>query len=527
MRKLMYAFIALVFGGMGCGNPKSNTGGSGASGGSSASGGGAGGGGGGLPSGCDHLEIVSCFVDALPDMGSTIGDGSGLCQGQFACGDGQCCPPGFPTCVPYQTVSGQEDWCYPPGAQSCNNPNYPTQYCSAGSHCPTDQTLGGFCCDSLACGKCDKAGKPIDPCQCVPKTMAQTCGSSAGDGGLCGNVKDNCGTEVNCQCQSPFSTCKAGACVCVATCNGACVDTQAACLTTLASGQINPDGLALDFSAVYWTNLGTPPNYSDGAVMKVPIGGGVPIILASGQRQPNGLAVNATGVYWTNYGGTSNGSVMKVPIGGGVPITLASGQGGPAGLAVDATSVYWTSFTDGSVMKVPIGGGVPITLASGQGGPVGLAVDATSVYWTSFTDGSVMKVPIGGGIPITLASGQSKPYGVAIDATSVYWTSGTDGSVMKVPIGGGAPTTLFSQGPQTGAEGIAVDATSVYFSNVGTPPSFTDGSVMKVHKVPIGGGEPPITLASGQRQPSGIAVDATSVYWANYKDGTVTKLTPK
>jgi hypothetical protein len=56
----------------------------------------------------------------------------------------------------------------------------------------------------------------------------------------------------------------------------------------------------------------------DGAVKKVPIGGGPAGAIAESQANPTNVVVDATSVYWTNQGTLVNnnfvgGSVMKAP----------------------------------------------------------------------------------------------------------------------------------------------------------------------------------------------------------------------
>lgn len=211
--------------------------------------------------------------------------------------------------------------------------------------------------------------------------------------------------------------------------------TGSVAITTLATAQSYPSGIAVGSSTAYWTNSANGAA-NLGSIVKLSVSGGTPTTLASAQNFPNGIAVDATRVYWANWGLTAdNGAIMSVPIGGGSATTLASGQGRPQGIAVDGTSVYWTnSGAPGSVVKVPIGGGTSTTLASGQSAPAFLALDGANVYWTNYgttglSDGAVMKVALGGGTPITLASGQANPTGIAIDATSVYWlTAGNPGT---------------------------------------------------------------------------------------------------
>ena len=118
--------------------------------------------------------------------------------------------------------------------------------------------------------------------------------------------------------------------------------TGSPCLVTLASGQNNAVALAVGPDAVYWVEWGDDSGKADGAVMKVPLDGGTPIVLASDRPTPSSIAVDATSVYWTdqaaNYGGKAGGMVEKLPLAGGTAVTLASGQQNPGSIAVYGTA---------------------------------------------------------------------------------------------------------------------------------------------------------------------------------------------
>jgi hypothetical protein len=76
--------------------------------------------------------------------------------------------------------------------------------------------------------------------------------------------------------------------------------------------------------------------------------GGSVTTLASRQLHPAGVAIDGQYVYWTD---NAADQVMRAPLGGGNADTLASNQGGPRQIAVDANAIYWTS-ASGTVMKL-------------------------------------------------------------------------------------------------------------------------------------------------------------------------------
>jgi hypothetical protein len=182
-------------------------------------------------------------------------------------------------------------------------------------------------------------------------------------------------------------------------------------------------------------------------------------------------------VYWTSEGSAYVGYLTLTFTGGG---SVAMG-GKPLGIAVESQSVYWTDIAQGTVNQYPQSGGGAISV-SGQISPAGIALDSNNVYWTTLGTvdggGTVMAAPIGQiGSPQPLALGQALPFGIVADGVG-----------------------------------------NVYWQNLGTPPSYSDGTIMMT--AGDGGGLPSL-LATGQRSgalrsqgPVGImAVNSNNLYW--------------
>ena len=105
-------------------------------------------------------------------------------------------------------------------------------------------------------------------------------------------------------------------------------------------------GLAVDGTSAYWADP------YGGTLTKVPVGGGPSTTLASGFMSTGAVATDGSNLYFT-----ADGAVRKMSVAGGAPVVVASGRT-PHSVAVDATNVYWTDagtdgkhFVDGSVMR--------------------------------------------------------------------------------------------------------------------------------------------------------------------------------
>ena len=220
-------------------------------------------------------------------------------------------------------------------------------------------------------------------------------------------------------------------------------------------------GVAIDSQRVYFGRNVLLPNgeiNSTGSIASVPLDGGPittvvdatmsaqkPIEPGSGNEVPwqgiEGMMSDGTNLY---YASGSNGHMMQVPVGGGVPRILfqadATAVNGTVPYVyvtswpcVTGGFVYWTTY--GSVFKTSIDeGGTPtpvvVSPISAQGSGPQTVTDGDYLYYVD--DTFLKKVSVDGGTPVIIA----EPGGFsvfAIDDTSVYMIGSNGQSIVKYP----------------------------------------------------------------------------------------------
>jgi hypothetical protein len=316
--------------------------------------------------------------------------------------------------------------------------------------------------------------------------------------------------------------------------------TNGRCIRILATGQPNPEPIAVTSTHVVWANQGLsqPDGTTRGAaILKVPIGGGPVETLVTSERRPNWLAIDSDYVYWTTPSTSTNprptylpdGAVLKMPVAGGAATRLTSDQLDPYQIAVSANTVYWTTHT--AVMSVATIGGTPTVFATGSQ-ILALAVRSGKAYWADYlgmggdTEALRSRALTPGAPTLTLSEGLRPGITLNLVASSrdVFWTAeGERGSVQRIAIGGGTPSTFFTADDDTLDVAIAADSDSLYWTNT----QFSSaGKTGRILKAPLAGGAP-ITVSEAEAETHFIAIDARSLYFTNRARGTVVQVTPK
>jgi hypothetical protein len=203
-----------------------------------------------------------------------------------------------------------------------------------------------------------------------------------------------------------------------------------------APGQGFPRWLAIDQTALYWTNAGEL-GQENGEIRRNWLEGGTPggLAIVSGLASPHALSVTNDAVYFTNYGvNDTDGRTMAALLTGENPTEIAPNQSDPRGIAAGASHVYWVNTFDGTIMRSRLDGTDVTALISGRSTPSDIAVDSQGIYWveagtaSEFSDGLVMAARLDGSELTTIAEQQLDPRRIELDAEHVYWINrGTQG----------------------------------------------------------------------------------------------------
>jgi hypothetical protein len=275
--------------------------------------------------------------------------------------------------------------------------------------------------------------------------------------------------------------------------------------------------------AVSATDLYVAVSYNPGgAVLRVPIRGGQPVVLESLVGSEQALLVTGDSlVFAQSYedaSGQVSGDIRRIGLQGGDSTVLASAPivpstiFGPAGiLATDGQNVYFAA-QDGT-KSVPLSGGTIQTLTTHTGA---VTVAGTNVVIADGSTGGVFSVPIGGGPVTPLATNLASDLGPVLSCgANICWASavpvspsqGGTGAIMQLGPTGASAT--LSEDP-----GLYVVYRLVFDGSEFFATMLSDASVGTLATIPAAGG-PPISMGSG----SGLAIDDECLYTGDVING--------
>jgi hypothetical protein len=192
-----------------------------------------------------------------------------------------------------------------------------------------------------------------------------------------------------------------------------------------------------------WVLQSTTATSADGFIMGRPLTGGTTTALASGRMNPIGVASDGTKTYWSEIGPASpQGTINTLADGGGVAI--ATGRANPTSIRLYGQYLYWIEAQKKVVMRGRTDGtGTPEQIAITDDNPIELSVDASGVYWISSglggsgLTGSLAHAPLtpGGAITVMIKD-INLVYSLAVDTTHVYVAAVgqmiADGQIVRI-----------------------------------------------------------------------------------------------
>lgn len=191
-----------------------------------------------------------------------------------------------------------------------------------------------------------------------------------------------------------------------------------------------PHWLASDGLALYWIAR-------SGSLLSLPAGGGVVRTLNAHLREPSGLALGEASVLISVIG---DGAILRVPKGGGSATPVVSRQDRPRAPFVHGRWLFWgtadhrvhSAERDGTGAREHPGGGCPIHFAA-EGG---------SLFWIAIASCTDAAPPVAGAVlhgalgdpsqSFPLVVGLHGPLRVATTASHLYWTSDVGGELGAV-----------------------------------------------------------------------------------------------
>ncbi len=306
--------------------------------------------------------------------------------------------------------------------------------------------------------------------------------------------------------------------------SGACI-TGAPTVTPapLVTGLSSPWALAVDDSAIYWTEYGDDPAIKRAAKAD----GSGSVTLATPLAEA--LLVDDTSLYY-RAGGTLARLSKSSP---GPATTLSSGYDDlhSKGLFSDGTWLYFagddSAHGDQAVlMRMQLDGTNPLQLASAASPILLVGIDADNAYYsveaiTFPASAQQLSVPLGGGASTVLATG-SPCFNGAIDADYFYCTGNTPfklrlrGTSDQVPLCQSAGFAFVDTDTQGS---LALAGGQLFLFVVPDSDDSNAGHIVEVSG--YGGGH---TLAAGIDQPRVSIADGDTLYYTENAKGMIMRL---
>lgn len=287
------------------------------------------------------------------------------------------------------------------------------------------------------------------------------------------------------------------------------VDATAVALEDVATGLVDPTGLAVDASAVYVAHAG-------GELARVAKAGGAVTPLAPVQRGPASLDASTDRLCWVSAGTHAqdflDGSVRCVPKLGGAVVELAASYF-PSGLAIDGETLYWVEIDGQRVRAVGLDGTGARTLDATSTSKAAIAVAPARLAWTASGEGAdvvVMDRETGATTPVT--SSEYAPGTIRFAGDDVVWVTrhalSDAGAIRRWR--DGTTSDVVSDEPWP-AE-LVVQGGALYWTSGGRIRGLVEGEVR--------------TVVADRGTIRGLAGDGEYLYWCEPDRGAIVRVRP-